>query len=642
MASYLGQILRISFLLLGISLSGILLGQDQPSNSPIKVKNADNFIYQRIDNSDHQYFRGDVRMYHDSIYMFADSTFIIDELMTSIGEVVILQEDTISIFSDSLSYNSDSKQAKLFYNVVLDMGGKQLFTQRLDYNLDEKKAVFADTAILKKGALSLSSIRGVYDLDKRQVIFSDQVVVINDDFRLTTDELEYDTEIDRAYFISPTYITQGDRNIYCEEGYYDIEGGEAYFTKNARVVERDREVTAGDMIYNEADSTIVFEGDVEIIDSDGMTRGDRVVIHEDSEDVEVIGNASYEHDGKLITGPQITYNKGSERVTTAGRTTVVSESGTLDANNISYDKRADLGHATGQVFWQDTSGNQQLKAEFLDYRETDTYFKAYGESLKPLYLQQIENDTLYLSADTLFTYATGDSLNHLKATNEVLIYKSDLQARADSLYYSDVDSTFILYGSPICWSDSTMITGDTLKLIMVNDEIREIIAINNAFLISRKPGDYYDQIKGKKIHSYMADQELREMEVKGSAESLYMIQDKEDAYVGSNITLCSHMTFYFQDKELKHIKFYTEPESRMTPMGLAQPDELKLEGFNWDESLRPNDKADLRIKRQSRRTEEMPPAGLDEFESSVLQTIDGAAPIESKNEPLHPKSVKKN
>lgn len=631
--------------LLILCMSGNLKAQVLPAQdtlqkdsiiTPVKVKNSDNFIAERIGDDDIQYFKGNVRMFHDSVYMFSDSAIIKNNQLTAVGEVLIIQEDTINIFSDSLMYNADTKLAELHDNVVLESSDKQLFTNFMIYNLANKQGTFTDTAILRKETMTLSSIKGIYNMDTKRALFYEQVVIIDEDFRLTCDSLDYDTDVDRAYFRSPTYIFQGEKRIYCEDGYYDIEEGRAYFTKNAIIQEKDQVASADDILVSEIDSTLTLEGNALVKDSVSVAKGDKIIFNDRTGEIEIYGDGSYESEGNLIEGDNIFYNNKTEDVRCEGRSTIYSDKGELTADTIEYLKEVDRGIAIGEIVFEDTIENRTIFSEDLFYRDSSEYFKASIKELRPILLQEVDGDTLYVCADTLISAKPNDSLSYLKAIDNVRIYKSDLQAVCDSLYYSSIDSTFTLFGAPLCWSDTTQFKGDTIQILLSDDKVSEIIASKNAFIITQNAGDYYDQIKGKYIHTYLDSNELSLMHIKGNAESIYMIKDSEEAYVGPNMTLCSHMTFFFEDNELDSIKFYTQPESKMTPMDKAKSEDLKLKGFVWEAQRRPLDAVGLRIPLPSSRKApsldgedeedgEDEDEELDEFESDVLDIIEKGA-----------------
>jgi len=603
--------------------ASVLSAQDQNPDKKVKVKNADNFITEISDEKDIQYFRGNVKIVHDSIFMFCDSTTINENKLNAVGNVIIVQDDTINVFSDSLYYDGDKKIAELFFNVVLQNGEKKLFTESLLYNLETKKATFQDTAILESHTMTLSSLKGVYDVESKRAKFYEQVTIIDGSFELKADSLDYDTDIDRAYFIGPTFITENDKQIYCEEGYYDIENGRANFAKNAVIKQEDQTAKALSILISEQDSSMTLVGNAEIKDSTSIAKGDEIYINDSTGDITIEGNAYYKKDEQVLEGPKIEFNNKTENIRLVGPSTINNKEGYLKGDTIYYIKEKDFGKAIGNVYWLDSIDNRTIITDELEYKEEVSYYKATAKDKRPLFSQVVEDDTLYLSADTLISSNEADSLSFISAIKDVRIFKNDLQAICDSLYYSDQDSLFRLFQDPVCWSDTTQFSGDTITIKLTDNKVSDIIADKNGFIITHDSGDFYNQIKGKKIHSYLDSNELKLMVIKGNAESIYMVKDEEKAYVGANKNTCSHMAFHMKNQELDHIDFYTQPDNNMVPMEKAAPNDLKLDGFVWRISERPKDKDQLRnfkfIGEPIQVNEE------DEFESKVFEIFEEEA-----------------
>ncbi len=612
--------MRLHFKILFCTI-GFFFTQDaicQQEDSRVKISYADSSVYLSEDKK--QKLHGNVRLVHDSIFMYCDTSVLRENRVEAQGNIVIIQDDTIHTFSDSLYYDGNLKLAELFYNVVLKNGDKKLFTEKLTYHLEDKYAVFQDTAILESGTMTLSSLRGRYFVDDKKAKFFDQVTIIDGDLRLKTDSLDYDADIDRAYFLGPTYITEEGRKIYCESGYYDIGAGRAFFSNDAVVYEGNRTAKAEDISYDDKNNTVTFSGDAELIDSVSTVSGQEIIINDSTNVITVIGEGRFEDADQIVEGEYIEYNEDTEDVLIKGRGQVYREDGQLSADSISYQKEIDRGYAQGTVIWQDTVDNTTVESDILFYKDSSQYVKAILDEQRPLFTKLIDDDTLYLSADTLLTETVGDTLSYIKAISRVMIYKSDFQAICDSLYYDDRDSTFQLYYDPIVWSDTTQFSGDTLLMVTSNDEISEIIAKNKAFIAMEENDTYYNQIRGRYIHSYLDSNTLHKMNVQGNAESIYFVKDEEDAYVGPNKTVCADMIFYFENEELSHIYFETQPNNNLTPMDQVTDSDLYLDTFSWKGDRRPIDKSTLRLvskisvgKEQTKST--------DEFEEKVNEVI---------------------
>lgn len=175
----------------------------------------------------------------------------------------------------------------------------------------------------------------------------------------------------------------------------------------------------------------------------------------------------------------------------------------------------------------------------------------------------------------------------IRAYDDVRLFKSDLQGKADSLVFNDRDSLFTFFDDPLLWTDTTQFSADTITLSVRHKQIHDITLVQRALIISELYGTYYDQIKGKRVVADFDSSAIRDMWVTGNAESIYYTRDDKSAFIGVNQTICSKMYFTFKDNQIDLLKYFGENSSTMTPMGEAQHDALRLEGFQWREEERP-------------------------------------------------------
>ncbi len=610
-------------------------GQDESEPaSKVMIENADNQITEIVDDNYVQYLRRNVRVIHDSIFMFCDSARLTENQLTALSNVVILQGDSIKSFADSLYYDGDSKLAKLYFDVVLQNDQKKIFTEYLIYDLDARIATFPDTCLLVNDDFKLSSLRANYNVGNELAFFYGEVTAIDPQFKLKTDSLMYDTELDRVYFIAPSFIEQDGRKIYCEDGFYDIQEKRAYFGQNP--VYFDDSITARSkyMVYSGIDSTTLLTGDAIVQDSSSTASADLITIDEKSDDVTLEGNARYVEGERVIEGPKIIYNKASGDVKLEGRSTIFKEDGFIQGDTMQYYEEIDEGTIIGNPYWKDTIENRSLEGGKFFYKEKQKYFRAVVAEERPVFKELIDGDTLYFSSDTIVSAEDADSLSYLEATRFVRIFKSDLQAVCDSLYYSERDSSFQLFGQPVVWSDTTQFTGDTIIIQLRNGAVSEIISKSRAYIITRDFADLFNQIRGKYIHAFLDSNKLQRMDVKGNAESIYFVKDEEDAYIGPIRTSCSQMRFYFVNDSLDHVRYYTENNSELVPMRLAGEPDKRLEGFKWHEESRPVKWQDILAVDRRRSPEPVPgePTAGDEFEKAVMETFNKGEKKTNKNQ----------
>jgi len=162
------------------------------------------------------------------------------------------------------------------------------------------------------------------------------------------------------------------------------------------------------------------------------------------------------------------------------------------------------------------------------------------------------------------------------------------------LSYHISDSLFVLYDDPILWSDSTQMSGDTIKLYLKDQQLNSLKITNNGFVINENSKAIYNQMKGRDVDANFVNGKLNDMILEGNAESIYFLQDDNDAYLGMNRSLCNRILVLFADEKMSDIRFLTNPASTMTPLSKLSEQQMKLEGFQWLIKNRPLSIFDLK------------------------------------------------
>lgn len=615
-------------LLMGISLSVELVAQqDTLPVTNVKME-AGSFINEVRDGIEYQYFKEDVRMVHENTVMFGDSAIQMSEKLHVLGNVIIIQDDSLNIFADEMHHNSETRKARLVDNVVLENNNFKLFTNELFYDLGNKIATYQDTAIINKENSEITSRRGKYFVDSEIAYFYDQVVILVDTtLELHADSLKYEMQLDKAIFLGPTKIFKEDQDIYCEEGYYQLNEEKGYFTKNA-IIKDGLETLKGDRItYSKKEGIIILEGNASFTNETDTAVANIIEINQNTNDISLLGDALYISDSTRIEGPEILYNSETKSLNIVGGGKVQDANGYLESKISSFDDDSGEGYAEGNVVWIDTIEKRRIDADYLFYNKLNASFKSYGDSINPLILQDLNGDSIYISADTILSYEDkNDSLdfNVMVAHRDVKIWMKDFQAISDSLYYSSQDSVFRLFYKPIMWADSSQYVGDTINIKLLNGTVSQIEALDHAFITQELTAKYFNQIKGKKIITEIDSNVIQKMDVLGNAETIYFMQDDDKAFIGPNKTLCKSIKFLFDDGDLTDIKFYTLTDSKLIPLLKAKQGDLLLSNFAWQEKWHPKDKSLLRIKTNRagamksevpKPTEEDKPA--DEFEEAI-------------------------
>ncbi len=540
-------------------------------------------------------FKGKVVLRQKDATLYCDSAILDNaENVFARGHVVIKQTDSVSIFADSVVFKAFSRTADLFGDVILVNNDKKLFTNKLNYDLNRKIATYNTKATLDNGRTQLTSRRGQYNVSTSQAFFKEQVLVVDKDFDMKTDTLNFDAKNNIATFLAPTLIYLRDTSeFYTEEGFYDLNKDNAAFTKTPQYRKKNQVATADTMLYDGKTTIITLKGNAVTRDAGKEATANSIRYNRKTEESQLEGNAHFVDEKQNIVSDTIVYQPKTKTYATRGRSKIINDAQILEADLVDFDSKDSIGIAKGNVFWQDTASKTTLRCEKMQYDQRRDYIKAGGG--RPILGSLVEKDTLWLRADTIITFKqkATDTARSLIAYYKVRMYKSNFQSVCDSLFYSEQDSIFRLFKDPIVWSDTSQLSGDTMRIMMKNKKIDRVFLKNNAFIVNSTDETFFNQIKGREITAEFEADNLRRMFVEGNAESVYYALDEKGGYVSVNKMICSRMLVLFGDNKVDGIKFYAQPKATMFPMKQADHDGLKMKGFRWEKKLRPKNRLDL-------------------------------------------------
>ncbi|RZJ80605.1 MAG: hypothetical protein EOO47_07040 [Flavobacterium sp.] len=187
----------------------------------------------------------------------------------------------------------------------------------------------------------------------------------------------------------------------------------------------------------------------------------------------------------------------------------------------------------------------------------------------------------------------------IKAFHNVRVYKSNMQATADSLFYTSADSALRWYKNPMLWGEGSQQTGDTIHVFFKGNKLHSFQVLQNGYIVNvETDSTKFNQVKGTIITGFFTDGSLKNMYVDGNAESIYYTKNNKDEYDHMNQSLSSRIRFTFDKKELTDIVFIKEGEGATYPIDKL-PKETTLTGFIWKPELRPKSKAEV-IKGKSK------------------------------------------
>ncbi len=197
-------------------------------------------------------------------------------------------------------------------------------------------------------------------------------------------------------------------------------------------------------------------------------------------------------------------------------------------------------------------------------------------------------DSVYMSMGYKANLSDTSRIRILTAHHHALLYKSDLQAKADSMFYSYSDSTLRCFVRPILWTQGSQLTSDTLYLQMKNKKLNNMDLFPNAFIVNIEGADstHFNQVSGKKMRGFFVNNKMSQMYVDGNAETIYFARDSgKVTEMDRNLT--SRIKVNFKDNKVTTVTWYVKPEGRYGPLTQFKEDERTLKGFIWKPKERP-------------------------------------------------------
>lgn len=201
-------------------------------------------------------------------------------------------------------------------------------------------------------------------------------------------------------------------------------------------------------------------------------------------------------------------------------------------------------------------------------------------------LKKSRLDSVYLTRKIVLSDTA--RIRILSAFYHTKIFKSDLQGKSDSAFYSTSDSTIRLYVHPIIWTQGSQLSGDTVNLQMKNKKLDNMELFPSAFVVNVEKGDstHFNQVGGKKMRGFFRNDKLERMFVDGNAETISFSRDS-GKISGLHRSLSSRIRINFKDNKLSNLTFLSKPEHRYGPLEKFTEDDKILKGFIWKPKERP-------------------------------------------------------
>lgn len=446
------------------------------------------------------------------------------------------------------------------------------------------------------------------------------VRIDDDTTHIRSNYLRYLTDKRYAYLQKNVRLTDGHGVLTTNELEYDLAAKIGYYKNGGRLVSKKSVLTSREGTYYSDTRDIFFRGKVELKDPAQYLRTDSMIYNTELERAQFLTD-TYIRDssGRVIQTREGYYDIRNRHAEFTQRTTIVDKCLRVTGNRIASDDATGIVQVEGNAILVDScQGVIILANQIFANKKTEAYLA----TKKPVMIIKQDKDSIFVSADTLFTahlsdlikttdttkkktpIAKGsktkttplkaDSTNrYFEAYRNVRIFSDSLQAVSDSLFYSFKDSTFRLFQDPVVWNGKSQITGDTIYLLTKNKKADRFKIFENSFLVNELEPRVYNQVRSTRMDGYLHEGIIDSVFARGFAETVYFMQDNDSAYTGVNETTSDAMNVYFKNNDLKRVVFIRNVKGTLWPISQKQPADLLLKGFIWLDKKRPKSKYEL-------------------------------------------------
>ena len=385
---------------------------------------------------------------------------------------------------------------------------------------------------------------------------------------IKTQTLYYDRVSNLAYFDTGGTISDGQNVMYTKSATYDISSRMIDFTGSVRIDNPQYTIEGAKIRQDQRTNTAFFYGPTTITDKNNPLN--RIYTELGS-----FNNTTQE--GFLKKNSRIYYNRK-----------------TLDGDEIYYNKISGFGKATGNVLLNDPQENRYIKGGYGEIFEKKDSAMITD---KPYAVKILENDSIYFGAEKFLSYQKLDSLlqkkSHLRAYNRARMFKSNAQAKADSISFNETDGILHLVRNPVLWSGEKQVTGDKIEAYF--DTKREFIdslkVVGNAFAISKVDSlslkDEFHQVKGKLMTVHYEENNVKNTKVIGNAQSIIYVDDvdqktKSPIRVGVALSTCGIIEAFFEERRIQVIECNVGANNDTYPMSKISKEQRFFPDFNWN------------------------------------------------------------
>lgn len=641
-----------------LGLLPCLSAQDksEPADSLVRLMSAQSAQMMKNENGvDVRKVIGPARFLHNNTYLICDTAlwYVESRVINAFGHVKILQDET-ELTSDKLDYYIDEDLAQFRGSVVQlqDKDRNTLRTRYLDYNTKDSVALFRGGASMRdKDGQIIESNNGSYDSKTKLFTFNRDVNMFTDSVFVNTVNLLFHGDTQMAEFDHGVDAWKDRDMLSADRGYYDRDKEIFRFYDNVHGMTDVQEGWADTLYFHKLTGNLEMYGNVQLRDTSRRVAAmaesihyvdsiatltmqtDATVVAEvkdtaaapgASVDTIYVGAdkviywtqykcaidqselaASEKRLSDIALDPVAEYRKRAAEAAAAaeeeakrkreeemGRKPAAAAAGTEGSGAAAEEPAAEPEAGNAEAEPETAAATEPVKSpesasEAVPESENGTEPEAGPEP-------ETGEDTEVEAGDTEEQAADSTKVGFLAAIGNVRVFKSDMQARCDSLAYTDLDSLARMYIDPMVWNEQNrQYSADSISIQSENSRMRKADLMSNAFITIQEDSVCFDQIRGTEMMAFFdTTTVLERFDAIGGASAVFFLEENESLATVNRVE-SKMLTASFVNGGIDKIWYYDNPHNDAYPAVQLPSDDRRMKGFRWNPELRPTGKEDI-------------------------------------------------
>ncbi len=619
--------------------------QQKDNDSLVTLIQANSAKLVEIDGKPYREITGDATFLHNNTYLKCDVALwdVTENIIRAYGNVQVIQENTF-LTGDNIDYIVDSNLAKVTGNLVelYDKEHNILRTNAIDYYTKDSVGFFFDGGVMQSSDGNImESRKGYYYGKEKRFSFQGAVEVFVDSTFIVSDIIDYYTETQLVEFGKATTGWKDENMLFANRGTYNRGTTVFNLTKDGYIISAEQEVRGDDILYNRTSGyaeinrnvqitdtvqRVIMLGDLAILERQPytniiLTKKPAIAMYsvENGRRDTLFMRADtlkyYKKPLSMIDSVTIAASAERRRLINLDPLIDIDKQAALMNPNRKRDnslkppvKKEETSSGAGGGLEIEQVGVAKEIADSVSVHITDSTTLQTADSVKMHRAEMKFSDSLKIQPSDSLSALISDSLSiadstviekdtalvtFVEAYHKLRLYRGDIQAVADSLIYTNLDSIARFYVKPILWSDITnQITSDSMQVLVVDNALKKANFLSNAFIATQEDTVHYNQIKSTEMMAYFGNNDIYRFDALGGVTSAFYLQE-DSIFTSINIEESKLMTARFKNRELQHVRSISDVKSDVKPLFNLPLSEQRLRGFEWYDTLRPKSKAEI-------------------------------------------------